>query len=86
MNSTEGVAHFLDGNGRVIERETFTCVHCQAIVVIGHKAHPSQMGGHCYSCDALTCPDCAQKPCDHFEEKLARVEASYHARRSYGLI
>lgn len=85
MNRALGYATFLDRNGRVVENETFTCRHCQRIVVIPHKADPSQMGGHCSCCDALTCPDCAQKPCDHFEKKIERHEASYHALRSYGL-
>lgn len=83
MNKARGYALF-DINGRIVEAETFTCRHCQALVVIPPKSPPQNMGGYCYSCDALTCQPCAEKPCEHFEKKLERVEASYHARRSYG--
>lgn len=85
MNRALGYAVAFDQNGKVIEHETFTCRHCQTIVVIAPKADPADMGGHCQSCNALICPDCTARPCDHFEKKLERAEASYHARRSYGL-
>ena len=85
-NKTEGVALSFDQRGRVIENETFTCKHCQRIVVVPHKADPSQLGGVCYSCDALVCPQCYGRDCDHFANKLARAEAHHEALRSYGLI
>lgn len=83
MQKPGGLAFSYDQSGRVIEHQTFTCKHCQKIVIIPHKAPPSELGGFCYSCDALICPECQNKPCDHFEKKLESIEASYHARRSY---
>lgn len=84
MRKASGVALTFDERGKIIENETFTCKHCQKVVLIPHQADPSQMGGFCYSCAALVCPACYGKPCEHFEKKLERAEAQYHARRSYG--
>ncbi|GAB5506690.1 MAG: hypothetical protein Rhirs2KO_18530 [Rhizobiaceae bacterium] len=74
-----------DVSGRVEERDTFTCGHCNGIVVVGPRSDPADMGGRCYICDSLVCPRChAKGVCVPLEENLRRLEASYHARRSYG--
>lgn len=66
------------------EADTFTCKHCNGIVMVKPLAPPEEMGGRCYQCDSLICQRCVAKGrCDPFEEKLKRIEASYHARRSY---
>ena len=68
------------------EADTFTCGHCQKIVVVKPFMDPADMGGRCTCCDALICPDCVGKACDPIEEKLKRWEAQHEARRSYGLV
>lgn len=73
--------------GKVIsETDSFTCGHCGRIVFVKPKCDPADLGGNCYLCWKLVCPQChAKGNCDPMEKKLDRMEASYHARRSYGL-
>ncbi|MDP2410348.1 MAG: hypothetical protein Q8M26_08685 [Pseudolabrys sp.] len=67
-----------------VERDTFTCGHCNGIVMVQPKQRPEDIGGMCKQCMKLTCPRCTGSGrCDPFMEKLKRVEARYHARRSY---
>lgn len=68
-----------------VESDAFTCGHCNRIVPVPPYTDPASIGGRCGVCDSLICPECVAKgTCDPLEEKLARAEASYHARRSYG--
>ena len=70
----------------VFELEAFSCHHCNRIVHVMPKCDPTDLGGHCKVCDRLICQQCYGKGgCDTLEAKLERAEASYHARRSYGL-
>lgn len=78
-----GYTFTTDGNGNTQEGESFTCFHCQKIVIIPPKSRPEDMGGLCYLCYRLVCPNCVGKDCDPFEEKRKRLEASYLARKSY---
>ena len=60
----------ITGPYEAVEYDTANCVHCQHVIKVS--------GGDfftCRSCYAPICPDCANKPCDHFEKKLARYEA-----------
>lgn len=71
---------------RVLENDTFTCQHCNRIVVVKHKCRAEDLGGRCSCCGGLICPSCVGKSCDRIEKKLAREEARHAALRSYGLI
>lgn len=79
------------GEGEVIDEfqtkrhATFTCAHCNTIHVVPVHCRPEDLGGLCKICMGLTCPKCTGNACDPFEEKLKRMEASYEARRSYGI-
>jgi hypothetical protein len=42
-------------------------------------------GGLCKVCMRFVCSRCVGHACDVIEKKLERWEASYHARKSYGL-
>ena len=55
--------------------DTFTCKHCNRIVVVKPFADPADMGGRCTCCDGLICKNCVGKGCDPMEEKLNRMEA-----------
>lgn len=55
--------------------DTFTCKHCNNIVVVKPFADPADMGGRCTCCDSLICPKCVGKGCDTMEQKLERWEA-----------
>jgi len=74
---------FIYQDGKVEEGETFTCYHCNCLVMIKPKERPEDIGGFCTICTKLVCSQCVGKGCDPFEEKRRRIEASYHARRSY---
>lgn len=73
------------GPDGVVETDTYVCGHCNGIVLVKPKQRPEDIGGMCKQCMAMTCPACtAQGSCTPFERQLERMEASYHARRSYG--
>ena len=58
------------------EADTFTCGHCSKIVHVTYKHPIDELGGRCNLCDQLICPACVKEgKCDHFEEKLKRMEA-----------
>ena len=69
-----------------VEHETFTCQHCNKIVLVTHRCRPEDLGGRCTCCGGLICPACTGKGCDHIEKKLERAESKFAALRSYGLI
>lgn len=72
--------------GFVKENDTFTCSHCQRITVLRPMCDPTEAGGLCKCCMGLICGPCVDRGgCDPIEKKLARAEASYNARRSYGI-
>jgi len=65
--------------GSPFEADTFTCRHCQKIVLVKPMCDPADMGGRCTVCDGLICKNCVGKGCDPMEKKLQRLEA----RKSY---
>ena len=83
----QGYAVMKDGDGRVLfEADSATCKHCNAIFHVGPKQRAEDIGGLCGVCMGIVCPNCVGKGCDEVQRKLDRAEASYHARRSYGII
>lgn len=85
MRRAGGYAVWTDENGRRVEADTFSCRHCQRITHVKPKQDPTELGGLCKVCMGLVCSECAGKGCDEVQRKLDRAEASYHARRSYGI-
>ncbi len=71
--------------GHTVESETFTCKHCNRITAVRPRERPEDIGGLCKVCMGLVCSRCVGQPCLTLEERLAREEQSYHARRSYGI-
>jgi hypothetical protein len=67
------------------EADTFTCQHCNSVVIVPPMCDPASLGGRCTVCAGLICEHCCGKGCDPMEEKLKRIEARYNALRSYGL-
>lgn len=72
------------------ERDTFTCGHCNNIVIVPPKANPSDLGGMCKSCMKLICPKCTAlwnrtNKCTPFEKQLEKIEARARFLRSAGL-
>lgn len=85
MRRPGGYALVTRSDGRHIECDTFTCKHCNRIVHVRPKQDPAELGGMCKVCSGLVCSECVGKGCDEIQRKLDRWEASYHARRSYGM-
>ena len=90
----EGVSITMTDLGSVIECQTFTCAHCQAIVkVIPGADGPDRQNdgsGLCLSCMGLTCKRCrlAQAKgalCTPWEKQMVAIEKRDIALRSYGL-
>jgi hypothetical protein len=85
MRNPGGYAFSFDPIGVRQEADTFTCNHCNRVVVVKPKCDPADLGGMCRLCMKMICPDCVNiGSCDPMEKKLERIEASDRARRSYG--
>jgi hypothetical protein len=85
MRRPGGYAVLTTPDGGKKEADTFTCKHCNRLTHVKPFQDPADLGGLCKCCMGLICSNCVGKPCDVIEKKLERAEASYHARRSYGL-
>lgn len=85
MLKAGGYACSFDVLGMRQEADTFTCSHCNSVVIVKPKCDPCDLGGLCRLCEKMICPGCVDLGhCDPFEKKLERVEARYIALRSYG--
>jgi hypothetical protein len=70
----------------VTTTDTFTCGHCNCVVLVPAKADPAAIGGMCHQCMKLICPACVEAAvCTPFEAKLEAIERRADALRSYGL-
>lgn len=56
------------------ERDTFTCFHCNAVVVVKPMCDPAEMGDLCHSCNRYICRNCAGKGCMPFLKKIDAEE------------
>ena len=79
MRRPGGYAVWTDPDAPTVERDTFTCAHCNAVTIVKPKAPPEDAGGFCRQCMAMTCKRCtAQGTCTPF---LKRVEISERRSR-----
>jgi len=68
------------------EWDTFTCSHCQRVVLVEARQDPSTLGGFCRVCMKHICGPCADKGvCAPFEKAMERAEARERFLRSAGL-
>jgi hypothetical protein len=85
MRRPGGQLTITDPNG-VVEHDTFTCFHCNKVVIVPARADPARIGGMCYQCMHLVCPGCvAAGGCTPFEKWLDAMERRSDALRSYGV-
>ncbi len=82
MRNPGGYAVWTDPAKPMIERDTFTCVHCNTVVLVKPKMSPAEMGGYCAMCHAPICKHCAGKSCTPFEKKLEAAERRAIDRRA----
>jgi hypothetical protein len=76
-------------DGRISTCDTFTCAHCNRIVMVKPKQDAATIGGHCRQCDKLICDRCvADGRCTPLERRLAAAERSgmlyAEVRKTYG--
>lgn len=88
-NSWEGGVQevtFLD-SGRADAQKTFTCAHCNRVVIVPFKAKPDECGGLCMIELKPVCPECHKVgACTPFEKKLEKMEARGRLLTSLGLV
>ena len=84
MRRAGGYGLAIYDGGQMVEKDSFTCSHCNSVKFVKPKEKPEDLGGLCKVCMGLICADCVDKGCTPFEKKLEMQEAAYHARRSYG--
>lgn len=85
MRNAGGYGVLFGPNGVQHEVDTFTCAHCNKVVVVKPKCDPADLGGNCRLCMKLVCPRCVDLGCTPFEKKLEQWEARDRALRSYGV-
>jgi hypothetical protein len=72
-----------DGWGATVERDTFTCGHCNRVTFLTSRHEPEH---RCKRCFAYICDSCANRNCLPLEEQLRMMEsASYRPRRIFKL-
>jgi hypothetical protein len=64
------------GTPGTIEKDTFSCPHCNRIVDVRPFASASESGGWCGRCAKPICPECAKSgACIPLEKQLLAMEA-----------
>jgi hypothetical protein len=82
----QGLATWTFPDGRVIEKATYTCCHCNSIVTVVAKADASTLGGWCGMCTKPTCsrPGC-NDGCAPFERQMESAERRERMFRAVGI-
>jgi hypothetical protein len=81
MRRPGGYGHWFNGQGRDLERDTFTCQHCGAVVFVEPFQDPAKAGGWCMCCSKLICRHCANDgECRPFEKQLDEHERAERRR------
>lgn len=78
------------GTGKLVEKETYSCGHCQRHTILEHSDRLDDVGVYCLACERPCCKGCADKMakggmCETWEAKFDRIEARARARASMGL-
>lgn len=70
------------GDAGTFERDTFTCQHCNFVVIIPLRCDPADAGGFCRLCSCLICPKCVKlNKCTPIEKMIESMEAGHLARK-----
>lgn len=85
-----------DRFGRRIEQEhdTFTCNHCNAIVMVNAREQAADIGGYCKKCTSLICGPCVdadrclpwEKRVEAQERGIRHAVERYRAVQSYSAL
>lgn len=98
MRKPGGYALVTQPVGSDQEADTFTCCHCNSVVILAKVSAPAvgsvvfenkqaeDLGGFCMRCMKNICGPCADTGiCTPYEERLRKAEARERALLSYGL-
>jgi hypothetical protein len=80
-----GYAFSFDAGGVRQESDTFTCFHCNHVVIVKPNCNLDDLGGMCRNCMKMICSSCLDLGCTPFEKKLEQIEARDRTLRSYGI-
>lgn len=84
MRRPQGYLVIASPDSPLVERDTFTCVHCNAVTVVTPSTPAEEQGGWCFQCNKMVCKMCAGKDCVPFEKKLEEMERREVWHRSLG--
>jgi hypothetical protein len=77
-----GVAEWTYPDAPTERLKTFTCSHCNNVVIIRAGATATEMGGWCGMCSKPICAACTNNPaCVPFERRCDAIEARDRLRR-----
>ena len=76
-----GYIHIFDPEAPVKERDTFTCCHCNKIIVV--RSGSGIERGYCVNCDDLHCGGSSCWNCVPFERKLLAMEGRQELWKSF---
>lgn len=86
MRNPLGYGILCTEDGQIQEHDTFTCFHCNSIVVVKPLMKPEDLGGMCKVCMKLTCPACTSVgSCTPWEKQMEQIEARDRFLRQCGL-
>jgi hypothetical protein len=87
MRKPQGYAIWTDPVTAPVERDTFTCAHCNRVVIVAPKTDPTDLGGFCRMCMQHLCGPCADLgTCTPFEQRLDAMERRDRLHRAMGLV
>lgn len=85
MLKPQGYATVTTPDG-LIERDTYTCSHCDHIVHVKPRQDPSEMGGFCRVCMKNICKRCAGNPdCTPLLKRIEEIERRDRLCRAAGI-
>lgn len=75
MRNPQGHGIWVYPDAPAKECDTFTCAHCQFVVLVHAKEDPAKLGGFCFPCAKLICKDCVKTGrCEPFEKQIEKME------------
>lgn len=69
-----GYAHWFNGQGPDLEKDSVTCCHCNRVVFLDPLRPVEEFTAWCMRCMKFTCLACADRECVPFEKKLEEIE------------
>lgn len=90
MRRASNHSTLIDPSG-VLERDGYTCNHCQRIVHVQPRQRPEDLGGLCKVCMNLLCPHCYAlrmkgAVCKTWEKQMDEMEARDRFHRQFDVL